>query len=163
MKIEESHSNKLKKFYDEKYEKGYMNDNRYRIWSDTGIQLLRVKEPLKYISIEPRKILDYGCGQGAWINLLSKMFPKAKIFGIDISDTAISKAKIQFPDCQFMTFNGTKALFSNEFFDAIYSYHVLEHVNDLKASTTDIARMLKKGGYACIILPCANKNSLKKN
>ncbi len=153
---------KTKEFYDEKYKKGYMGNNRHGDWSHTDIQLLRIKETLGQISIAPRKILDYGCGQGAWIDLLSTIFPKARLSGIDISDVAIAKAKTRFPKYYFNTFDGRRAPFSDESFDLIFSYHVLEHVYNIEASINDISRMIKKGGNACIILPCGNKNSFEE-
>ena len=38
------------------------------------------------------KILDYGCGIGTFVEKIAKFAPK-KIFGIDISEVSIEKAK----------------------------------------------------------------------
>jgi ubiquinone/menaquinone biosynthesis C-methylase UbiE len=155
-------SEKLKQFYDEKYKRGYMGQDRYGYWSHSGAQLLRILETLQHVAIYPSRILDYGCGQSAWIDILSTCFPQAKLYGIDISDIAINKAMLHFPQWNFSVFDGTKIPFSNSFFDFIYSYHVLEHVTNVEASITDICRVVKKGGYVCIIFPCGNQGSFEE-
>jgi len=47
----------------------------------------------KLPSFECRKILDIGCGGGMLISLLSKMFSKAEIFGVDISEESVNTTK----------------------------------------------------------------------
>jgi ubiquinone/menaquinone biosynthesis C-methylase UbiE len=149
-------------YYNDKYAQGYMGRDSYGAWSHSGAPLLRVLETLGRVSIVPDRILDYGCGQGAWIDILSQRFPNSQICGLDISNVAVENAKAQFPSHEFKTFDGKVAEFPDEHFDLVFSYHVLEHVVDVQASIVDICRMLKKGGYACIIFPCANRGSFEE-
>jgi len=159
---ENPNPDELKRLYDERYAGNYMDKDRYGIWIHEGVGCLSVRQTLSQIPIQPRRILDYGCGQGGWIQLLSMTFPDAKIYGIDISDTAIVKARKRYPEHAFSTFDGARAPFPDESFDLIFSFHVLEHVHDIEGSIRDISRITQKGGYACIIFPCGNKNSLEE-
>ena len=146
-------------FYDERYAGDYMDTDAYSVWGHSDLRTRQVIETLSHIGIRPDRVLDYGCGVGGWIGLLSRIFPNAEISGVDISKTAIEKARGRFPKCHFRHLQGITAPFGNEEFDLIFSYHVLEHVADIDVSISDIARMLKRGGYAVIIFPCGNKGS----
>ena len=47
---------------------------------------------LKQINCDVSNVLDIGCGGGKTINLLSKRYPKSKIYGIDYSAIAVNTA-----------------------------------------------------------------------
>ena len=49
----------------------------------------------------PQKIYDIGCGLGYTAKEISKEYPCAEVFGVDISVDAIDFAKKNFPNCQF--------------------------------------------------------------
>ena len=122
----------------------------------------RLKDVLEEIPINPKKILDYGCGQGGWIQLLSDKYPCAEITGIDISTNGIATASKLFPSHKFFLFDGEKAPFPNNSFDLIFSYHVLDAVWDLNKSVFDLTRLLKKGGFLCVVIPCGNESSFEE-
>ena len=52
-----------------------------------------------------RNILEIGCGLGCFTNRLSRECPEAVITGMDISETAIAKAKIKWPNLPFFVGN----------------------------------------------------------
>ncbi len=147
------------KLYDQRYAGDYMDTDMYTVWGHGDLKSQQVSDTLKHVQTRPRTILDYGCGVGSWLGLLSLTFPEAHIHGVDISRTAIEKAKIKFPEHRLESFNGLKAPFPDAQFDLVFSYHVLEHVDNIDASIEDIARMLKPGGYVVIIFPCGNEGS----
>lgn len=145
--------------YEEWYRGDYMDTDGYSKWSHQDLGLRRVSDTLAEVPITSGRILDYGCGVGSWVSLLSAAFPVAQIAGIDISDTAVAKARERHPQHQFETFDGRTAPFPAESFDLVFSYHVLEHVQDIEESIGEICRVLRPGGYACIIFPCGNPGS----
>lgn len=151
----------MKQHYDDRYAGDYMDADAYSTWAHEGLADYRVRQTLEQVGNHPRRILDYGCGQGKWTPLLRDMFTDAEIVGIDISEVAIAKASLKFPQNQFLFFDGDRASLEDSNFDLIFSFHVLEHVLDVSASIKDIARLLRTGGYACIIFPCGNKNSFE--
>ena len=73
-------------FYDERYKHGYMQD-----FSDLyeACRVVTVRETLAGLPGEPRRILDYGCGQGRYIDVLRERFPTAPLVGSDISRVAL--------------------------------------------------------------------------
>lgn len=145
--------------YDERYAGDYMDSDAYSVWGHGDLRSRQVMETLKLAGIRPRTLLDYGCGVGGWIGFLSSTYPDAQIAGVDISSVAIEKARKRFPNLRFETFGGAATPFANEEFDLVFSYHVLEHVDDIEASAAEIARVLRYGGYAVIIFPCGNVGS----
>jgi ubiquinone/menaquinone biosynthesis C-methylase UbiE len=151
----------LKQQYDDRYVGDYMDVDAYSTWAHEGLADYRVRQTLQQIGGNPRRILDYGCGQGKWTPLLRSIYPDAEIVGIDISAVAIAKASQKFPQYQFLVFDGERAGLEDSSFDLVFSFHVLEHVLDVASSIRDIERLLRPGGHACIIFPCGNKNSFE--
>lgn len=151
----------LKRHYDDRYAGDYMDADAYATWAHEGLAEYRVRQTLEQVGNDPRRILDYGCGQGKWTSVLRRTYPNAEIVGIDISETAIAKASEKFPQDRFLVFDGNRAALEDGSFDLVFSFHVLEHVLDVTATVRDIARLLRPGAYACIIFPCGNKNSFE--
>lgn len=139
-----------------------MSGDGFGRWSHTGAELRRVNDTLSLI--EPagvRSILDYGCGRGEWGEVLHERFPEAELTGIDISSTAIARARQANPARVFRSFDGVRAPFGDGLFDLVFSYHVLEHVLDIDAVVKDMSRLVKPGGWLCIIFPCGNPGSFE--
>jgi SAM-dependent methyltransferase len=145
----------LRQFYDARYSARHPDQRG-------GLAAQRVKDVLAAIPIRVRTLLDYGCGQGGWLPLLSRVFPGARITGVDISPVAISRAQEQYPEQQFYLMEGETAPLAAESFDLVFSYHVLEHVYDVKRTVADLARLVRTGGYLCIIFPCGNAGSFEE-
>ena len=141
-------------FYDARYAESYMETHPL-------LEEWRARDLLAKIP-RPRKILDYGCGQGGWIPFLSEVFPDAEIVGVDISRRALERARERFPSPTFRLIEGRTAPVSNDAFDLVFSYHVLEHVSDLEETVADMARAARRTGYLCVMVPCANEGSFEE-
>lgn len=152
-------SNSSQPEYDRRYEGSYMDIDEYSVWARTELKARQVVETLQLLPLTPKHLLDYGCGVGGWIPVLSRVFPTAAISGVEISGTAVEKARLRYPQHDFQHLRGPESPFKSETFDLVFSYHVLEHVDDRNASVKDIARLIRPGGYACIIFPCGNTGS----
>lgn len=153
-------SSNLEQKYDDRYAGDYMDSDDYSAWARSDLRTRQVVEILGSIPVPSKKLLDYGCGVGGWMPILKKVFPQAEIHGVEISGTALEKAQEKFPEFHFHHLEEYIAPLPDESFDLVFSYHVLEHVDDIGFSVKDISRLITKGGYACITFPCGNPGSL---
>jgi SAM-dependent methyltransferase len=83
-----------------------------------------------------QRILDFGCGTGETTIALAEKFPKAEVWGSDVSESAIewAKKKHQHPRVYYFT----DAELDHEIFDLIYLNGVLHHIPlDLRQGTVD--------------------------
>lgn len=97
-----------------------------------------------------KKILDLGCGTGE----RSKYFTKrGAVIGIDINSKNIEKAKKKFPEIDFRVMSAENLSFGKDFFDEVYAYDVLEHVDELDETLNEIKRVLKIGGKLWATIP----------
>ena len=55
----------------------------------------RMLERLDYVKIEPKRILDLGCGTGATLTALSERYPNALLLGADASQAMLDVARGQ--------------------------------------------------------------------
>lgn len=98
-------------------------------------------------------ILEIGCGDGYGASYLAKHFRHVE--AIDISDDAIRKAKAIYKqnNCTFKTYVGKKLNYPDNFFDTVVSFHVIEHVKNVKLYLREIKRVLKDDGIFIITTP----------
>jgi ubiquinone/menaquinone biosynthesis C-methylase UbiE len=113
----------------------------------------QVKLLLEFSSRIPSngRILDAGCGNGAYSRILSKNF---EVIGIDISEKQIEIAKQNAPKAKFICQDMTKLTFPDEYFNGILSYYAVIHVprEDQYELLKNFYRMLKVGGVLLISL-----------
>lgn len=96
-----------------------------------------------------------GCADGSEAVILGKLY-ECKTVGIDIS---LPKEKhIDTEDLTLMAGDLSALSYKDETFDMIYSYHVLEHVDDHIQVLNELERVLKVG--ACMFIGFPNKNRM---
>lgn len=144
-----------KNYYSEKSNKGSesLNERVTSNWSKATFN--RIKDWLP--SDKNSKILDIGCGYG----LLLKTFKDAgykHLIGIDISEEQIEIAKKLYPEINFYCLNLISYLKdSNEKYDLVTAFDVLEHLDKEEALTTLelIYKRLNENGQLIIQTPNA--------
>jgi trans-aconitate methyltransferase len=73
--------------------------------------------------------LDFGCGIGRSIPYLKAGFPRAAIYGCDISEGSIKKAASDFPDCRFTAIETAEDLhIYHDAIDCVFISTVLHHI-----------------------------------
>lgn len=95
--------------------------------------------------IEPRKVLDFGCGDGRSIDLFKRLLPNADWTGVDIEDSPEVKTRVR-DDGRFVTYDGENLPFADKAFDLVYSYQVLEHVRKPEVVLKEVARVMTPDG-----------------
>jgi SAM-dependent methyltransferase len=151
-------STQEQELYDQRYQRGYMED-----FSDLyeACRVVTVRETLARLPGEPRRVLDYGCGQGRYLNLLRERFPSASLVGSDISRVALDIARRGHPDARYLLMEDERVPEDDGAFDLILSVEVLEHVADVDLATSEVGRLLAPGGVLVVTTPCANPGSLE--
>jgi SAM-dependent methyltransferase len=133
------------------------------VWSLVR-QHRRMLANFNYYLTPTSRILDFGCGEGAFVYEYRDAGFEA--YGFDIRPSVQLR---QSEDQKFFRISPTgKAVnnpdfridsstyhipFEDNFFDFIFSTSTLEHVQDLTAAFAETARVLKKGGIAIHVFP----------
>ena len=95
------------------------------------------------------KILDIGCGTGAFLNTMKES--GWNITGLEPDETASKKAKSLY---NIQTQSPTTLFeLSEKQFDAITMWHVLEHVHQLEQYMLQLRKILKDDGTLFIAVP----------
>jgi len=142
-----------KTFYDDRYEHGYME--AWPQWKRD-----RVRDLIRALDLPTHgSVLDYGCGNGVFTQVLVDALPGWEVFGVDISDVALRNARRRVPQAQFLSVEEAGAMGS---FDFLFSHHVLEHALDLDRTLHDTVDYLGPRGAVLHILPCGNSGSLEE-
>ena len=85
----------------------------------------KIKLVKRLTNIEPKKILDYGCGVGSNISYLKRFFPQSQIFGTDISAESLNIAKKNHPKAVFFKNDLARC---DESYDLIFIAGVLHYI-----------------------------------
>lgn len=144
-----SHKHVIEQVPPDYYQKGIKENFFQRTWHTN--KLREVLGEIKNLD-SFRNILDVGCASGWFLSEISKKYPKASYYGIDIYDKGIGFAKKKYPKFEFRVADAHKIPYKNNFFDLIVCTEVLEHVDDPRAVLLEIKRVLRRGGMALIEL-----------
>ncbi|KAJ7310934.1 S-adenosyl-L-methionine-dependent methyltransferase [Mycena albidolilacea] len=104
--------------------------------------------PSPIAEVHPRKILDLGCGSGAWAIQAANQFPEAEVIAVDVSPLAHQ----QIPgNMRFKQLDLTKAWdLEKQSFDIVHSRLVLTHVPNGENVVKRSAQLVKPGGLLLI-------------
>jgi len=94
--------------------------------------------------------LDVGCGDGYFTDQLARMATVDRMAGVDVSRTAIERARSSYGHVPFATFDGGKLPFADNSFDFVTLIEVIEHLLDPEALVREIHRVLKDSGRLMI-------------
>ena len=109
-------------------------------WKITSINLLNMIYP-KIDDRENIKIMDFGCGRGEMLKLLSEN--NYRCFGMDFDDKCI-KLSSRYAPCKKGIYKNLLKIYEKEFFDVIICLHVLEHMLNPKECVKLLSKASKK-------------------
>lgn len=120
---------------------------------------------LKWVeNLNPNSLLDVGCGDGRFLNMLYRKSIGSKLFGIDPSERAINFAKCFSinKDIAFMT----ESIFNlKEKFEIVTLIEVLEHIPDYDELKflKQVFNSLQPQGTLLLSVPTKNRNLQEKH
>lgn len=146
------HNNTLLKIHEDvaadHYDRGIRSNLFQKYWHSR-----RFKEVNKIITPISGNILNIGCHSGLFTEKIIRKTSVKGVYGIDVSKSAIEKAKKRIPKGHFQVADAHKLPFTNNTFNAVFCLEVLEHVDYPDQVILEIKRVLKKGGYGVILVP----------
>lgn len=136
--------------YENFYHTGYARRRNNKIIT----ALVRLGALTRYIAAgcitapKPR-MLDIGCSIGATVEAGSRMGWNAS--GVDISSAAVDFCRSLGLDCHKI--DGTPLPFADSTFDIVTSWHVIEHVDNVRETLDEWNRVVKPGGILVLETP----------
>lgn len=92
-------------------------------------------------------ILDIGTGTGRLSEKLKRIFPKARIFGLDFASGMLEEAKNKHKDLCLIQADAHELPFKIKSFDLVVSNVSYQWSDNLAGAFVEAARILKDGGY----------------
>ena len=120
------------------------------------IRFLDGRLPLK--SGKGKKVLEIGCGIGAFAKILNER--GFKVDATDVSPFIVERAKKIHSGINFKTLNIEKVTRINEKYDYIFAFEVLEHLKNPIVALENIKKMLKDKGVLVFSTPFPTKEML---
>ena len=95
---------------------------------------------------EGDRVLDLGCGAGDSVEQFRSLNANVDWLGVDLPASPEVATRTR-TDAEFRTFDGRSIPADDDSIDVVYCKQVLEHVEDPRALVTDVARVLRPGGW----------------
>lgn len=96
-------------------------------------------------------LLEIGCGEGRGI---AHLLPAVSSYAaIDKIEAAVERLRQQFPSGKFVSGHLPPLPYSDQSFDAVVTFQVIEHIQDDALFLQEIHRVLRPGGVALITTP----------
>jgi len=113
----------------------------------------RLLAHLNFTKLEPKRILDIGCGTGYFTRLLVEKYKKAEVTALDLSETMVNHTKTQHRmrmpwhgKRQHCVADGCALPFTEGSFDLITSNLAMQWVADPKEMMMEMRRILAPNG-----------------
>jgi SAM-dependent methyltransferase len=99
------------------------------------------------------RLLDVGCGRGAFLHRASARFPEWDLSGTDLDPTGVEATAARVPTANVQLSGADETPFEASSFDVITAWDVLEHVPDLPEAIRAIKTMLRPAGLLAFVVP----------
>lgn len=114
---------------------------------------LRLEYALRAISGIGGKVLELGCGAGAFVRAIKHYRPDLEFTGTDIDKFLVAQAKKMDKKNTYKVANAQKLTFNKESFNAVIAFDVIEHLKSPKSAFGEAFRVLKKRGVFHASIP----------
>lgn len=130
-----------------------MSLGQHRRWRDTALRMASQAVPA------PKRILDLATGTGDVAFALQRVYPEARIYGLDLSEGMLSIARkrqekedpASSAPIEFLKGDCLDLPFADSEFDLLTIAYGVRNFQDLRRGLKEMYRVLRPGGAACII------------
>ncbi len=112
---------------------------------------LRLNRIAALVDCDKPKMLDIGCSVGCTVEAAARRGWDS--YGVDLSRDAVAYCRDR--GLTATTCGGVTLPFARETFDVVTSWHVIEHVTDVRETLAEWRRVLKPGGILALETPDA--------
>jgi SAM-dependent methyltransferase len=98
-------------------------------------------------------VVDLGCSSGYLLADLRAAHPGATLVGLDLVAAGLRRAHVNVPDARLVQADACRLPLADASVDAAVSANLLEHVSDDGRAMAEIARVLRPGARAVLVVP----------
>ena len=115
-------------------------------------------------AMQPKSILDCGCGGGRNVAELLKKYPQAEVTGLDYSEVSVKKSQevnaeaVAQGRCRIVQGDVSALPFADGAFDLVTAFETIYFWPGPERSFSEVFRVLKKGGTFAIVNEADGKN-----
>ena len=115
----------------------------------------RMFDRLDYVRLQPRCILDLGCGTGAWLAALNRRYAGSRVVGLDLAQPMLRGAAardvlwrrlIGRPSTDLVCGHAEALPLASSSVDLVWSNLMLQWLPDPDAALAEVWRVLRPGG-----------------
>jgi SAM-dependent methyltransferase len=151
---------------------GYIGGERAVNWSEELEALHEESSRSHFIDVWTRRamlarvgrlppaptVLDVGCSTGYLLEDLRAALPRATLIGVDLIAGGLRKAHANVPDARLVQADACALPLHDASVDALLSANLLEHVPDDERALAEVARILRPGARAVVVVPVGPHN-----
>ncbi len=100
-----------------------------------------------------KRVLDLGCGDGTFLEVLNQKFPQIEALGVDPNPNSVKICRVK--DIEVFKNTLSKCNLPKESFDLVTAFHVIEHLPNPNVELKELKRILKPLGYFILSTPNA--------
>ncbi len=104
---------------------------------------------LKHVDLKGKRLLDIGCGIGAYLGQFSRF--TRHVYGVEVDMERVSRARERAPSV--MQAVAERLPFQSGSFDMVFLHEVLEHVQDDVEALREACRVTRPGGRIVVYVP----------
>ncbi len=137
------------------YERQFGKKGTFLTFLKDFILVNRFKKIEKYLPKKP-KILDIGCGDGAFLLALRRKYPTSQLYGLDFKFGSGVKEELNQANISVIESTVENVKFNNIKFDLITANQIIEHVWDVSLVLKKCYKILGKNGIISLETPNPN-------
>lgn len=100
------------------------------------------------VPLDGRRILDVGCGIGAYVDAFRRFSPW--VYGVDLDPAKLALARGR---GRLAVAPGERLPFASDVFDVVLLHEVIEHVDDDRATIAEAVHVTRPGGAVVVFAP----------